>query len=76
MPAEALSDCKKKLLDKLMEGQPQRDRQLVEGIVSRADMKFLKGDTKREENAIRSIVKTLHFLKFFDDRTTLTVNDP
>ena len=33
------------------------------------------GDARREESAIRSIVKTLHFLKFFDENTTLTIND-
>lgn len=28
-----------------------------------------------EEKAIRSIVKALHFLKVFDDATTVKVND-
>lgn len=43
--------------------------------MSRTDMSFLAGNAKREEAAIRSIVKTLHYLKFFDDSTTLAIDD-
>lgn len=51
------------------------DRLLVEGMLSRTDYRHYGGNQVLEEKAIKSIVKTLHFLKVFDSRTTLKVND-
>ena len=44
-------------------------------MLARADLRHLGGNQSAEEKAIRGIVKTLHFLKFFDSATTLKVND-
>lgn len=51
------------------------DKLLFEGVISRADQRQFKGDTQLELNAIRSIYKTMQFLKFFDDNTVLKIND-
>ena len=51
------------------------DRQLVEGMLSRTDMRHYAGNAAKEESACRSIVKTMHFLKFFDASTTVNVKD-
>ena len=52
------------------------DKALVEGILSRTDMRHYGGNPAREEAAYRSIVKTLHFLKFFDDSTKVRISGP
>jgi len=70
-----LTGFKKQLCGQLTSGMQQMDRLLVEGMLSRADMRHLKGNEVEEEKAIRSIVKTLHFLKVFDDATTVKIND-
>ena len=51
------------------------DRALVEGLLSRTDMRHYGGNQAREEAAFRSIVKTMHFLKFFNSSTTVQVDD-
>lgn len=53
----------------------QNDRLLVEGVLARADLRQFNGNKSLEEDALRRIVKTMHFLKFFDSATTLKVND-
>lgn len=63
------------LCSKLTDGMQENDRQLVEGVLSRTDFSYLGGNAAREESACRSIVKTLHFLKFFDPTTTVKIND-
>ena len=70
-----LSGFKRQLCDTLTNGMAQNDKLLVEGMLSRADMRYLKGNQGLEEKAIRSIVKSLHFLKFFDSATKVKVND-
>lgn len=72
---KALSGPRKEQCDKLTAGMKANDKQLVEGVISRADMRQFKGDVAQEQNAIRSIFKTMHFLKFFDDSTTLKIDD-
>ena len=73
--ASPLSGFKKQICDSLTAGMESNDRLLVEGMLARADQRYLGGNKILEEKAIRSIVKTLHFLKFFDSATTLKVND-
>ena len=51
------------------------DKALVEGVLSRTDMRHHGGNQAREESAYRSIVKTMHFLKFFDSATTVRIDD-
>ena len=51
------------------------DKLLVEGMLTRADQRHFGGDQSLEEKAIRSIVKAMAFFKFFDNNTTLKVND-
>ena len=46
----------------------------MEGLLSRADTRYLKGDEARTGNAFRSIVKTMQFLGFFSD-APLKVDD-
>lgn len=67
--------ARKQVCDSLTQGMEMNDRLLVEGILSRADMRQFGGNLTNEEKACRQIVKTLHFLKFFDSNTTLKVND-
>ena len=73
--ASPLSGFKKQICDSLTAGMEANDKLLVEGMLARADQRYLGGNKILEEKAIRSIVKTLHFLKFFDSATTLKVND-
>ena len=70
-----LAGFKKQLCDILTNGMQPNDKLLVEGMLSRSDMRHFKGDQSLEEKAIRSIVKTMHFLKFFDSATKLKLND-
>lgn len=70
-----LSGFKKQLCDSLTNGMQPNDRLLVEGMLSRVDIRHFGGNQTLEEKAIRSIVKAMHFLKFFDSATTLKVND-
>ena len=75
VPAQKLSAARKQVCDSMCQGMSINDRLLVEGIISRADMRQFSGDQNLENKAIRQIIKTLHFLKFFDARTTLKVTD-
>ena len=65
----------KNLCNTLTSGMAQNDRLLVEGVLQRTDMRHYKGNQIAEEDAIRSIVKTMHFLKFFDANTAIKAND-
>lgn len=51
------------------------DKALVEGVLSRTDMRHYGGNQAREMAAFRSIVKTMHFLKFFDGSTAVQIED-
>merc|ERR1712051_237328 len=73
VPGKPLTGAKKALCAKLTNGMETNDRLLVEGMLSRTDYRHYGGNQVLEEKAIRSIVKTLHFLKVFDSKTTLKV---
>ena len=73
--ASPLVGNKKQICDTLTSGMQANDKLLVEGMVSRADMRHFGGDQSMEEKAVRSIVKTMHFLKFFDNATTVKCVD-
>ena len=53
----------------------QNDRFLVVGMLGRTDFRHHGGNPLAIENACRSIVKTMHFLKFFDPNSTVNVKD-
>ena len=73
--AKALTGSRKQLCDSLTAGMSANDRLLVEGMLSRSDLTHFGGDSAQEEAAFRSIVKTMHFLKFFDGATKIKVAD-
>jgi len=65
--AWTLTAGKRELCARLTDGLPEADRRLVEGLLSRVDTGYLRGDPVRIESAFRSIVKTMRFLGFFSD---------
>lgn len=71
--AQPLSGVPRQVCDQLTEGMSQSDRQLVEGMISRTDFKHHGANSAKVESACRSIVKTMHFLKFFDAATIVQV---
>mmetsp|Transcript_5186 Transcript_5186/g.6906 ORF Transcript_5186/g.6906 Transcript_5186/m.6906 type:complete len:306 (-) Transcript_5186:1855-2772(-) len=73
--AQPLQGARKQMSDKLTEGMSPSDKALVEGILCRTDMRNYHGVAAKEEAAYRSIVKTMHFLKFFDSATTVRIDD-
>ena len=54
---------------------PRQDQLLVEGVIQRTDFAHFQGDALSEEQAIRSIFKSMRFLGFFDSSTTVKIND-
>lgn len=72
-PAMQMDSFKSSLIEKFTDGLPQNDKLLAQGLLSRADTSFLNGNERLLEDAFRSIVKTLHFLGFFEDDLKLKV---
>lgn len=62
-----MPSSKRQLCDQLTDGFPQADKDLVEGLLVRADTGYLQGDVTRTATAFKSIVKTMQFLGFFAD---------
>lgn len=51
------------------------DKALLEGLISRVDVVYLKGNRKLIEDAVVGIAKSMHFLGFYDDKNVLHTKD-
>ncbi len=51
------------------------DKNLTEGLLSRVDTQYLKGNRKLLEDNFISIVKSMQFLGFYDDKNVLRTKD-
>jgi len=63
------------LLKKLTGEMKSEDKDLIGQMLSRVDMKHLHGDKAAVEQAYLGIIKSLHFLGFFDDAMTVQMVD-
>jgi len=73
--AMPLDDGTKALLTKLQSGMKAEDKSLLEGLISRVDYVYLKGNRKLIDDATIGIAKSLHFLGFYDDKNVLATKD-
>ncbi len=73
--AGTLDNQTKVLVAKLTTGMSEADKQLTEGLLTRVDTKYLKGNRKLLEDNFTSIVKSMQFLGFFDDKNVLRTKD-
>ena len=51
------------------------NKNLTEGLLSRVDTQYLKGNRKLIEDNFISIVKSMQFLGFYDDKNVLRTKD-
>lgn len=54
---------------------PAKDKQLSEGVFARTDVARFNGDLQRTEGTYSRLLKTMHFLGFFEDDLKLTIKD-
>ena len=73
--ASTLDDQTKSLIAKLTTGMSDADKNLTEGLLSRVDTKYLKGNRKLLEDNFTSIVKSMQFLGFYDNKNMLRTKD-
>ncbi len=54
---------------------PGNDKMLLEGILSRTDVAYLKGNKLLIEDSFISIARSVRFLGFYDDKNILKTKD-
>jgi len=65
----------KDLIKKLSVGMPARDQQVLEGVISRVDTAYLKGNKKLIKDCLTQLAKSMNFLGFYDDKCLLKTKD-
>lgn len=65
----------KALVSKLTAGMTPSDVLLTENLISRVDVKHLKGNRKLINENFVQIVKSMQFLGFYDDSNKLATKD-
>lgn len=63
------------LIKRLCEGHEKANQDLIQEVLSRVDTAYMKGDNAILEEAFSRIIKSLHFLGFFDDSHKLVTKD-
>lgn len=63
------------LIKKLCKGHESKNQMLIEEFLSRVDTAYMKGDKAMLEEAFSRIIKSMHFLGFFDDSQKLQTKD-
>jgi len=54
---------------------PSNDKVLLEGILSRTDVAYLKGNKQLIEDSFISIAKSVRFLGFYDEKNIIKTKD-